>query len=200
MICMIDNYDSFTFNIVQQVRELGADLRVFRNDKITVEELEALHPDALLLSPGPGRPEEAGILLDAIRHFTGRIPMLGVCLGHQAIGQVFGCAIIRASRVMHGKASEVTCDGSGIFQGLEARPFKAMRYHSLCIDPETLKEPLLVTATAEDGCIMGVRHSELPIYGVQFHPESIMTPCGKRLFRNFLRIAAGAQGISSAAS
>ena len=182
MICMIDNYDSFTFNIVQQVRELGADLRVFRNDKITVEE------------------QEAGILLDAIRHFTGRIPMLGVCLGHQAIGQVFGCAIIRASRVMHGKASEVTCDGSGIFQGLEARPFKAMRYHSLCIDPETLKEPLLVTATAEDGCIMGVRHSELPIYGVQFHPESIMTPCGKRLFRNFLRIAAGAQGISGAAS
>ena len=163
MICMIDNYDSFTFNIVQQVRELGADFRVFRNDKITVEELEALHPDALLLSPGPGRPEEAGILLDAIRHFTGRIPMLGV-------------------------------------QGLEARPFKAMRYHSLCIDPETLKEPLLVTATAEDGCIMGVRHSELPIYGVQFHPESIMTPCGKRLFRNFLRIAAGAQGISGAAS
>ncbi len=189
MIAMIDNYDSFTYNIVQQLREMEADLRVFRNDAITVDELDALAPAALVVSPGPGRPSEAGISMDAIRRFAGRIPILGVCLGHQAIGEVYGGRIVKAARIMHGKVSEVTCDGEGIFKGLGARPFKAMRYHSLCIDPETLPGCLQVTATAEDGCIMGVRHKELQVHGVQFHPESIMTPSGKRILRNFLRLA-----------
>ena len=189
MIAMIDNYDSFTYNIVQQLREMEADLRVFRNDALTVDELDALAPAALVVSPGPGRPSEAGISMDAIRRFAGRIPILGVCLGHQAIGEVYGGRIVKASRIMHGKVSEVTCDGEGIFKGLGARPFKAMRYHSLCIEPETLPDCLQVTATAEDGCIMGVRHKELQVHGVQFHPESIMTPSGKRILRNFLRLA-----------
>ena len=189
MIAMIDNYDSFTYNIVQQLREMEADLRVFRNDAITVDALDALAPAALVVSPGPGRPSEAGISMDAIRRFAGRIPILGVCLGHQAIGEVYGGRIVKASRIMHGKVSEVTCDGEGIFKGLGARPFKAMRYHSLCIDPDTLPDCLQVTATAEDGCIMGVRHKELQVHGVQFHPESIMTPSGKRILRNFLRLA-----------
>ena len=189
MIAMIDNYDSFTYNIVQQLREMEADLRVFRNDAITVDALDALAPAALVVSPGPGRPSEAGISMDAIRRFAGRIPVLGVCLGHQAIGEVYGGRIVKAARIMHGKVSEVTCDGEGIFKGLGARPFKAMRYHSLCIDPDTLPDCLQVTATAEDGCIMGVRHKELQVHGVQFHPESIMTPSGKRILRNFLRLA-----------
>ena len=189
MIAMIDNYDSFTYNIVQQLREMEADLRVFRNDAITVDALDALAPAALVVSPGPGRPSEAGISMDAIRRFAGRIPILGVCLGHQAIGEVYGGRIVKAARIMHGKVSEVTCDGEGIFKGLGARPFKAMRYHSLCIEPETLPDCLQVTATAEDGCIMGVRHKELQVHGVQFHPESIMTPSGKRILRNFLRLA-----------
>jgi len=189
MIAMIDNYDSFTYNVVQQLREMEADLRVFRNDKVTLEELEAMAPQALVLSPGPGRPEDAGVTCPAIRAFAGRIPILGICLGHQAIGLVHGATIVKASRIMHGKVSEVTCDGTGIFRGLDARPFKAMRYHSLCIDPATLPDCLAVTATAEDGCIMGVRHRELPVHGVQFHPESIMTPSGKRMLRNFLRMA-----------
>ena len=189
MIAMIDNYDSFTYNIVQELREMEADLRVFRNDAITVDALDALAPAALVVSPGPGRPSEAGISMDAIRRFAGRIPILGVCLGHQAIGEVYGGRIVKAERIMHGKVSEVTCDGEGVFRGLGARPFKAMRYHSLCIDPETLPGCLVVSATAEDGCIMGVRHRELPVHGVQFHPESIMTPSGKRMLRNFLRMA-----------
>ncbi len=189
MIAMVDNYDSFTYNIVQQLREMEADLRVFRNDALTVDALDALAPAALVVSPGPGRPSEAGISMDAIRRFAGRIPILGVCLGHQAIGEVYGGRIVKASRIMHGKVSEVTCDGEGIFKGLGARPFKAMRYHSLCIDPDTLPDCLQVTATAEDGCIMGVRHKELQVHGVQFHPESIMTPSGKRMLRNFLRMA-----------
>ena len=189
MIAMIDNYDSFTYNVVQQLREMGADLRVFRNDAVSLPELEALAPAALVVSPGPGRPEDAGVSLGAIRAFAGRIPILGICLGHQAIGVAFGARIVRASRIMHGKVSEVTCDGEGVFRGLGARPFKAMRYHSLCIDPDSMPDCLVVSATAEDGCIMGVRHRELPVHGVQFHPESIMTPSGKRMLRNFLRMA-----------
>jgi len=189
MIAMIDNYDSFTYNVVQQLREMGADLRVFRNDAVSLPELEALAPAALVVSPGPGRPEDAGVSLGAIRAFAGRIPILGICLGHQAIGVAFGARIVRAARIMHGKVSEVTCDGEGVFRGLGARPFKAMRYHSLCIDPDSMPDCLAVTATADDGCIMGVRHRELPVHGVQFHPESIMTPSGKRILRNFLRLA-----------
>ena len=190
MIAMIDNYDSFTYNIVQELREMGADLRVFRNDATTVDALLALAPAALVVSPGPGRPEDAGISMDAIRAFEARlVPILGICLGHQAIGALHGASIVKAARVMHGKVSEVTCDGEGIFKGLGSRPFKAMRYHSLCIDPATLPDCLQVAATAEDGCIMGVRHKELPVHGVQFHPESIMTPAGKRMLRNFLRMA-----------
>ena len=190
MIAMIDNYDSFTYNVVQELREMDADLRVFRNDAVTVEELLALGPAGLVVSPGPGRPEDAGVSIDAIRAFEERrLPVLGICLGHQAIGALHGARIVKAARVMHGKVSEVTCDGEGVFRGLGARPFKAMRYHSLCIDPETLPDCLVVSATAEDGCIMGVRHRELPVHGVQFHPESIMTPSGKRMLRNFLRMA-----------
>ena len=189
MIAMIDNYDSFTYNVVQQLREIGADLRVFRNDKTSVEELLALSPAALVVSPGPGRPEDAGVSVAAIRAFESRgVPILGICLGHQAIGVVHGAKIVKAARIMHGKTSDVTCDGEGVFKGLGARPFKAMRYHSLCIDPATLPPDLVVTAMADDGCIMGVRHKTLPVHGLQFHPESIMTPSGKRMLRNFLRM------------
>ena len=189
MIAMIDNYDSFTYNVVQQLREIGADLRVFRNDKTSVEELLALSPAALGVSPGPGRPEDAGVSVAAIRAFESRgVPILGICLGHQAIGVVHGAKIVKAARIMHGKTSDVTCDGEGVFKGLGARPFKAMRYHSLCIDPATLPPDLVVTAMADDGCIMGVRHKTLPVHGLQFHPESIMTPSGKRMLRNFLRM------------
>ena len=194
MIAMIDNYDSFTYNVVQQLREMGADLRVFRNDAVSLPELEALAPAALVVSPGPGRPEDAGVSLGAIRAFAGRIPILGICLGHQAIGVAYGARIVKAARIMHGKVSEVTCDGEGVFRGLGARPFKAMRYHSLCIDPDSVPDCLAVTATADDGCIMGVRHRELPVHGVQFHPESIMTPSGKRILRNFLRLAESPAG------
>jgi len=190
MIAMIDNYDSFTYNVVQELREMDADLRVFRNDAVSVEELLALAPAGLVVSPGPGRPEDAGVSIDAIRAFEERrLPVLGICLGHQAIGALHGARIVKAARVMHGKVSEVTCDGEGVFKGLGSRPFKAMRYHSLCIDPATLPPDLVVTATAEDGCIMGVRHRTLPVHGVQFHPESIMTPSGKRMLRNFLKLA-----------
>ena len=189
MIAMIDNYDSLTYHVVQQLREMDADLRVFRNAAVSLPALEALAPAALVVSPGPGRPADAGVSMDSIRRFAGRIPILGVCLGHQAIGEVFGARVVKAERIMHGKVSEVTCDGEGVFRGLGARPFKAMRYHSLCIDPDSVPDCLAVTATADDGCIMGVRHRELPVHGVQFHPESIMTPSGKRILRNFLRMA-----------
>ena len=189
MIAMIDNYDSFTYNVVQELREMDADLRVFRNDAVSVEALLALAPAGLVVSPGPGRPEDAGVSIEAIRAFEGRgVPILGICLGHQAIGALHGAKIVKAARIMHGKVSEVACDGEGVFKGLGARPFKAMRYHSLCIDPDSLPPELAVTATAEDGCIMGIRHKALPVHGVQFHPESIMTPAGKRMLRNFLRM------------
>nr|HPJ57808.1 aminodeoxychorismate/anthranilate synthase component II [Kiritimatiellia bacterium] len=194
MILMIDNYDSFTYNLVQYLREMSADVRVFRNDAITVAEIEQLAPSALVISPGPGRPEDAGISCDAIRAFAGKIPILGVCLGHQAIGLVYGATIVHARKLMHGKVSEIACDGQGIFKGLDSRPFKAMRYHSLAVDPNSLPDSLAVSATAtDDGEIMGLRHTSLPVEGIQFHPESIMTPVGKRILRNFLRNSESAE-------
>jgi len=164
---------------------MNADLNVVRNDAMTVAEVEALSPKAIIISPGPGNPDEAGVSMELIQRFSGRLPLLGVCLGHQSIGQAFGGKIIRAKRLMHGKVSEVTGDGKGLFAGIE-RPFKAMRYHSLAIEKESLPKDLIITATSEDGEIMGVRHVSHPTEGIQFHPESIMTPLGKKMLRNFL--------------
>ncbi len=189
MILMIDNYDSFTYNLVQYLREMTPDVVVHRNDAITIEQVAAMNPAAIVISPGPGRPENAGISCDTIRTFAGKIPLLGVCLGHQAMGLTFGATITYAKKLMHGKTSDITCDGEGIFKGLGDRPFKAMRYHSLVIDRDTLPECLTVTATSEDGEIMGIRHKEFVLSGIQFHPESIMTPVGKRILRNFLKLA-----------
>jgi anthranilate synthase/aminodeoxychorismate synthase-like glutamine amidotransferase len=187
MILMIDNYDSFTYNLVQYLREMAADVQVVRNDALTVADIEKLAPEAIVISPGPGRPEDAGISCDVIRAFAGKIPILGVCLGHQAIGLVYGGKVVHAKKLMHGKTSDITCDGQGIFKGLDSRPFKAMRYHSLAIDKDTLPDCLAISATTDDGEIMGLRHKTLPIEGIQFHPESIMTPVGKRILRNFLK-------------
>ncbi|MGX1201326.1 aminodeoxychorismate/anthranilate synthase component II [Marinobacter sp. MBR-105] len=191
MLLMIDNYDSFTYNVVQYLAELGADVQVYRNDEITIEQIEALNPERLVISPGPCTPNEAGISMDAIRHFAGKLPILGICLGHQSIGQVYGGDIIRAGRVMHGKVSAVYHKDAGVFRGL-TNPLQATRYHSLVIDKNTLPDCLEVTAWTrnDDGSveeIMGVRHKTLPIEGVQFHPESIMTEQGHELLRNFLR-------------
>ena len=191
MLLMIDNYDSFTYNVVQYLAELGADVQVYRNDEITVEQIEALKPERLVISPGPCTPNEAGIAMEAIRHFAGKLPILGICLGHQAIGQVYGGDIIRAGRVMHGKVSPVFHKDNGVFRGL-SNPLQATRYHSLVIDKATLPDCLEITAWTrnDDGSIeeiMGVRHKTLPIEGVQFHPESIMTEQGHELLRNFLR-------------
>ncbi|WP_029097961.1 aminodeoxychorismate/anthranilate synthase component II [Brevibacillus thermoruber] len=185
MILMIDNYDSFTYNLVQYVGELGEELQVVRNDKITLEEIERLAPDYLMISPGPCTPNEAGISMEAIRHFAGKIPMLGVCLGHQSIGQVFGGKVVRAERLMHGKTSEVFHDGQTIFRGIPS-PFTAARYHSLILEEASLPEVLEVTARTAEGEIMAVRHRHYPIEGVQFHPESIITQHGKQLLQNFL--------------
>jgi len=182
---MIDNYDSFTYNLVQYMGELGADVDVVRNDAISLEEIEARSPARIVISPGPCTPSEAGISVPLIQRFAGRVPMLGVCLGHQAIGQAFGGRVVRAQRVMHGKLSPVTHAGTGVFEGLPS-PFKATRYHSLAIERDSLPATLEVTATAEDGEIMGVRHREYAIEGVQFHPEAILTEHGKRLLANFL--------------
>ncbi|MDY6798245.1 MAG: aminodeoxychorismate/anthranilate synthase component II [Pseudomonadota bacterium] len=191
MLLMIDNYDSFTYNVVQYLAELGAEVQVYRNDEITVEEIEALDPERLVISPGPCTPNEAGISMAAIRHFAGKLPILGICLGHQAIGQVYGGNIIRAGRVMHGKVSPVYHEDKGVFRGL-SNPLQATRYHSLVIDKSSLPDCLEVTAWTRnsDGSveeIMGVRHKNLPIQGVQFHPESIMTEQGHELLRNFLK-------------
>ena len=191
MLLMIDNYDSFTYNVVQYLAELGADVQVHRNDEITIEQIEALNPERLVISPGPCTPNEAGISMAAIRHFAGKVPILGICLGHQAIGQVYGGDVIRAGRVMHGKVSPVFHKDIGVFRGL-SNPLQATRYHSLVIDKTTLPDCLEVTAWTrnDDGSIeeiMGVRHKTLPIEGVQFHPESIMTEQGHELLRNFLR-------------
>jgi anthranilate synthase/aminodeoxychorismate synthase-like glutamine amidotransferase len=187
MIFVLDNYDSFTYNLVQLLGELGAELEVRRNDQVTVDEIERLRPEALVLSPGPGRPEDAGILLETIRHFSGKLPILGVCLGHQAIGQVFGGQVVSAPSLVHGKATEVLHDGKTIYQGLP-RPFPAGRYHSLVVAPNSIPSKLEVSATTADGVVMGLRHRQLPIEGVQFHPESILTAAGPQLLQNFLRL------------
>ncbi|MGB3666015.1 MAG: aminodeoxychorismate/anthranilate synthase component II [Bermanella sp.] len=192
MLLMIDNYDSFTYNVVQYFGELGADVKVFRNDEITIEEIEALNPDHLVISPGPCTPNEAGVSVAAIKHFAGKLPILGVCLGHQSIGQAFGGKIIRAGQVMHGKTSDVFHEDKGVFANLN-NPFTATRYHSLVIDKDTLPDCLEVTAWTqnEDGSIeeiMGVQHKTLAIQGVQFHPESILTQHGHDLFANFLKM------------
>lgn len=184
MILVIDNYDSFTYNLVQYLGELGAKLDVRRNNRVTVDEIRALSPEKILISPGPCTPNEAGVSLDVIRAFSGHIPILGVCLGHQAIGQAFGGKVIRAPKLMHGKTSEISHDGKEVFAGLPS-PFTATRYHSLIVERESLPAELEITAEA-DGLIMGLRHRELPVEGVQFHPESILTVEGKRLLNNFL--------------
>ena len=185
MLLMLDNYDSFTYNLVQYLSELGADVQVFRNDAITVDDVARLAPTHIVVSPGPCTPNEAGISVPLIQRLAGRIPILGVCLGHQAIGQAFGGRIVRAQRVMHGKISPVMHAGRGVFAGLPA-PFTVTRYHSLAIERAGLPEALEVTATAEDGEIMGVRHRQYAVEGVQFHPEAILTEHGHRMLRNFL--------------
>lgn len=187
MLLMIDNYDSFTYNLVQYLGELGEDIRVFRNDKITIPDIERLNPERIVISPGPCTPKEAGISIDVIKHFAGRLPILGVCLGHQSIGAAFGGDIIRAPRLMHGKTSMIYHDGRTIFEGLPD-PFEATRYHSLVIKRETLPDCLEISAWTDAGEIMGVRHKEFIIEGVQFHPESILTTVGKDLLRNFLKL------------
>ena len=190
MIVMIDNYDSFTYNLVQYLQMLGADVKVARNDVVTVEVVRSWKPGGIVISPGPGRPEDAGIIISLIHEFSGKLPILGVCLGHQAIGMAFGGKVIRAKRLMHGKVSTVTADGKMLYHGVKS-PFQAMRYHSLVVSREDLPACLDVTAESEDGEIMGIRHKEHPTEGIQFHPESIMTPVGKRLLRNFLDRANG---------
>jgi anthranilate synthase/aminodeoxychorismate synthase-like glutamine amidotransferase len=191
-VLVIDNYDSFVYNLVQYLGELRVEPLVYRNDAITCQEIEALAPDALLLSPGPGRPEDAGIMCEAIEHFAGRIPMLGVCLGHQAIGQVFGGNVIRAAELMHGKTSMITHDGVGVFAGI-ASPMQATRYHSLVVERATMPACLEIIAETADGTVMAVRHREYAIHGVQFHPESILTTSGHDLLGNFLNEAAARQ-------
>ncbi|MCH8265502.1 MAG: aminodeoxychorismate/anthranilate synthase component II [Proteobacteria bacterium] len=193
MLLMIDNYDSFTYNIVQYLGELGADVQVYRNDKVTIEAIEAMNPTQIVISPGPGTPDKAGISTAVIDHFAGKLPMLGICLGHQSIGQVFGGNIVRAARVMHGKLSSIYHDGQGVFSKL-SNPFTATRYHSLVIEAASLPECLQVTAWTEDEAgereeIMAVRHISLAIQGVQFHPESILSEHGHQLLQNFLENA-----------
>lgn len=190
MILMIDNYDSFTYNLVQYLGELGADLQVHRNDALTLAQIRHMHPDRIVISPGPGRPEDAGICVDLIREFAGKVPILGVCLGHQAIGYAYGGNIIRAQRLMHGKTSMIQHNQKEIFQGIE-NPFEATRYHSLVVERETIPVSLEITAwtTDEDKEIMGVRHKQFPLWGVQFHPESILTKAGKDILRNFLSLS-----------
>jgi len=185
MILMIDNYDSFTYNLVQYLGQLGAEVRVFRNDRIGLEEIGELAPEAIFFSPGPCSPKEAGITVEAIRAYHQRFPMLGVCLGHQAIGYAFGGNIVRAERLMHGKTSTIRSDGKTIYRGLP-NPFVAGRYHSLIVEKSSIPDCLMVTAETEEGEIMGIRHREYPVEGIQFHPESILTPNGKRIIKNFL--------------
>jgi len=186
MILVIDNYDSFTYNLVQYLGELGADMRIVRNDAVSLDEIAGAAPERIVISPGPGRPEDAGLTMAAIRHFGERTPILGVCLGHQAIGAVFGGQVVRAGTAMHGKTSTVEHDGRGVFTGI-AGPFVASRYHSLVVSDVDLPGVLEVSArTREDGTIMGIRHRRWPLHGVQFHPESILTPEGRRILRNFI--------------
>lgn len=193
MLLVIDNYDSFTFNLVQYLGELGAATTVRRNDRITLEEIEEMQPEAIVISPGPCTPNEAGISVECVQRFAGRYPILGVCLGHQAIGQAFGGRVVRARYPMHGKTSEIYHDGRTVYAGLP-QPFRAARYHSLVVEEATLPECLEVTARTADGEVMGVRHRDYLVEGVQFHPESILTPWGKRLLKNFLDLARGKGG------
>ena len=188
MIVMIDNYDSFTYNLVQYVGSLGAEVIVRRNDETTLREIELMHPDRIIISPGPGYPDEAGISLQVIEHFKETCPLLGVCLGHQAVGQVFGGKVVPALELVHGKDSKVHHDGKTIFQNIDS-PIKAGRYHSLMIDPDRLPDCLQVSAQLKDGMIMGVRHKQYPVEGVQFHPESILTESGIQIIENFIREA-----------
>ena len=186
MILVIDNYDSFTYNVVQYLAELGAEVSVFRNDEIALDGIEAARPSHLVLSPGPCTPREAGITLAAIRHFAGRVPILGICLGHQAIGEAFGGKVVRAAKVMHGKVSRIEHDGQGVFSGLPGG-FAATRYHSLAVERRSLPECLVASAQAEDGEIMGLRHRELQVEGVQFHPEALLTEHGHEMLQNFIQ-------------
>lgn len=187
MILMIDNYDSFTFNIVQYLGQMGEEVQVYRNDKITLSDIQKLKPRAVFLSPGPCTPKEAGVTVDVVREFHKTLPIFGICLGHQSIGYALGGDIVRAERIMHGKVSPIHHDGKTIFAGLP-NPFTAGRYHSLIVRPETLPDCLEVTATTVEGEIMGLRHREYPVEGIQFHPESVLTPQGKRIIRNFLKM------------
>jgi para-aminobenzoate synthetase component II len=187
MLLMIDNYDSFTYNLVQYFGELGEDVQVYRNDKITIEEIESLHPQRLVISPGPCTPKEAGVSVDAIRHFAGRLPLLGVCLGHQSLAAAFGGEVIRAERLMHGKTSMIHHDGKTVFRNLP-NPFEATRYHSLIVKRSTLPDCFEISAETAEGEVMGMRHRTLGMEGVQFHPESILTTSGKDLLRNFLKL------------
>ena len=185
MILMIDNYDSFTYNLVQYMGELGADIRVERNDRISIDEIESLAPKKIVISPGPCTPAKAGISVEVIKYFSGKVPVLGVCLGHQSVGAAFGGEIIKAGKLMHGKTSEVRHDGKTLFKDLP-NPFTATRYHSLVLNRKTLPDCFEITAESDDNEIMGIRHKELPVEGVQFHPESILTPNGKDLLKNFI--------------
>jgi para-aminobenzoate synthetase component 2 len=187
MILVIDNYDSFTFNLVQYLGEMGQELKVFRNDAVTVAEIERLAPQSIVISPGPGRPENSGIIIETIREFSGKIPILGVCLGHQAIGAAFGGNVVSAPQIMHGKTSDIFHDGRTIFGGLP-NPFRATRYHSLVVSPENLPDCLEISAKTADGVIMGLRHREMNVEGVQFHPESILTEVGMKLLSNFVNL------------
>ena len=187
MVLVIDNYDSFTYNLYQYLSELGEQVEVYRNDKLTVAEVEALKPDRVVISPGPCTPNEAGISMELIQHMAGKVPVLGVCLGHQSMGQVFGGNVVRAGRLMHGKTSPIHHDGKGLFEGVP-NPFEAVRYHSLLVEKESLPDCLEITAESDEGEIMGLRHKEFVVEGIQFHPESIMTRVGKDLLRNFLRM------------
>ena len=193
MLLLIDNYDSFTYNLYQYLAELGAEVVTVRNDKITLEDVEAMSPEGIVISPGPGTPREAGISNDVIRHFGPKLPVLGVCLGHQCIGDVYGARVDRAGEIRHGKTSMVNHHGAGVLAGLP-NPFEAIRYHSLVVYPETLPDCLEVTAWTDDGLIMGLRHKEYPVEGVQFHPESILTPVGHDLLKNFLDRVGTANG------
>jgi para-aminobenzoate synthetase component II len=186
MILVIDNYDSFTYNLVQYLGEMGLEVEVYRNDEISLEKIHKLKPEKIVISPGPGTPDTAGITLDLIREFSGTIPIFGVCLGHQAIGQAFGGKVIRAPYLMHGKISEICHDNRTVFRGMPYR-FKATRYHSLIVEKESMPECLEISATTPDGLVMGVRHRDFQVEGVQFHPESIMTDSGKRLLENFVK-------------
>jgi anthranilate synthase component 2 len=199
MILLIDNYDSFTYNLYQYLCELGADVKVYRNDALTTDDVERLAPEAIVISPGPGRPEDGGISIETIQRFGSETPVLGVCLGHQCIAAAFGGDIVRAPELRHGKTSLIHHDGTGIFSGLND-PFEAVRYHSLVADPGSFPDSLVITARTDDGLIMGLRHREQPIHGVQFHPESVLTGSGKALLRNFLEIAGvtlPAEGVSA---